>query len=329
MRPEVSICIPVFESEEYLEICLESTARQNFKKMEILVCDDCSNGKNQQGKSCKEIVKEFKKKNRRLKVEYIRHDVNKGLVEVRRTLVYYAKGKYIFNLDSDDYLADDAIITLYEKAVETDSDIVHGSSKSFFVNQNGDFEIDENKKNLVVEGELLDKQIFNKSFVEKEYSTFLWGKLIRREVYLEALNLIPPTYCNMAEDILQYFFISRFAKKYVGINHCVYFYRTNTGMTSNKKMIRDLYQWELICSTASVFSILFTWNDDQNESDKLAPEELLAVQKYSYHYIGNNIIQLKKAVVPELQEQARKVLCEYWGENFVNRVEKEIDEHCI
>lgn len=326
MHPKVSVCIPVYNSEEYLESCLESVARQEFKKMEVIICDDCSEGRSKQGKNCKEIVKEFKKNNKRLKVEYIRHEENKGLVEARRTLVYAAKGDYILMLDSDDYFAEAAVATLYGLAGDGNADIVHGGSKSFYMDENGKYTIDEQKVNNVYEGELLDKQIFTEAIVKESFTAFLWGKLIRREIYLEALNQIPPTYCNMAEDLLQFFFISRFAKKYVGINSCVYFYRTNTGMTSNKKKIEDLNKWEQICSTASVFTILFTWDEQQEDSEKLLPEEFMAIQRFSCKYIQNNMVQLNRAVAPELQQQAKALLCDYWGKGFVNRMEPEVEK---
>ena len=309
--PFLSVCIPVYNTEQYLAECLKSVIDQDFADYEILVLSDSSSGHDQNGRDCKAIVKSFKKPFSKPSIRYLEHSQNKGLVEARRTLVYEARGEYIFMLDSDDFLAPGALVALATAAKEKDYDIVQGEART-----------ENNSAGKVYSGELSGDEIFRTFFVEHEISSYLWGKLIRREIYLQALNEIPPTYCNIAEDLLQFFFITRYAKSYLGIEKLVYNYRKTSGMTSTKK-IDNLRSWEMVCSTASVFTILFAWNKIDENTFRLTPEEHAVLQQFSHYYIKNNYKQYTEAVLPELKPQAYALLCDYWGENFVKRISEE------
>ena len=104
MKPFVSICIPVFKTEELLEEALQSVLQNDVehasKNVEVIIVNDGSTSTNLQGLSCKQIVKKFKK-NTKIKINYIEHSQNMGLVEVRRSALYQAKGEYILLLNSD------------------------------------------------------------------------------------------------------------------------------------------------------------------------------------------------------------------------------------
>lgn len=333
-RKSVSVCIPLYGTEEYLLRCLESVSKQNYDRAEIIVVDDCSPSRNEI--SAKEIIARFKKTSK-IPVTYIRHKENLGLVEARRTAVYEAKGDYILILDSDDQLADGAIKVLYEKALESGADIVHGKADAFF-SETSLAELDEqqtenyrqiilSKINKVNLGKLSGADILSGYFENSNHGGILWAKLIRREVYLEAFSHIPPIFCTMAEDVVQYFWIASCAKKYAGIEDVVYIYSINTGISSRTK-IESLDRWEKVCSTSSVFTAIYTELQSMEESG----QKILTPRQHSYldglcrFYIKNNLAQLKSAVIPELQEEAKRLLYDYWGENFVKKIESETAE---
>lgn len=330
--PFLSVCIPVYNTEQYITECLKSVIDQDFADYEILVLSDSSCGHDQNGRDCKAIVKSFKKPFSKPSIRYLEHSGNKGLVEARRTLVYEARGEYICMLDSDDFLAPGALALLANTAKKNNYDIVQGKARTFWGDycredsrgkpENDSEQTENDNAGNVFLGELCGKEIFHSFFVEHKISSFLWGKLIRREVYLQALNEIPSTYCNTAEDLLQFFFITREAKSYLGIEKLVYNYRKTSGMTSAKK-IDNLRSWEMVCSTASVFTILFDWNKIDEITFRLTPEEHATLQQFSQYYIKNNYKQYTEAVIPELKAQAYELLCEYWGENFVKRISEE------
>lgn len=327
-QPLISICIPVYNTEPVLQRCLDSVAEQSFKDFEIVIVNDASTGKNVQGLDCKKIIKAFKKdlKKRYIKIhiEYLEHDINKGIVITRKDLVYTAKGQYIFMLDSDDFIPPDALQNLAN--ARGDADIVHGHASSFTI-QDEQICFTDEERGMVYHGAICGKDIFETAFVKKSISNYLWAKLISRELFLDALEFIPDVYCILAEDFLISFFITRLAKKYIGIDKVVYNYCISIGVTS-KSIITTLNRWEQCCSVASVFTTIFSWEQEQTEltgTSPLSNEEIKAITGFAVGYLKNNLAQLNHAVHPDIREQAHKILEDFWGESFVKRIENEVD----
>ncbi|MGI5089910.1 glycosyltransferase [Treponema sp. OMZ 805] len=89
----------------------------------------------------------------------------------------------------------------------------------------------------------------------------------------------------------------------------VYNYRINTGITSRKE-ITDLAEWQKVCSTSSVFTIILSYLDEHPIPDSRIRE---AVQALGRIYRADNLKQLEACVVPSLQAEARALLDEWWG----------------
>lgn len=326
-NPKISLCIPVYNSEGTLLRCLNSVALQNFNDYEIVIINDGSEGKDNEGRSCEKIVKAFSKEHKNLKkhILYSVHRTNLGLLEARRTAVENAHGDFILILDSDDELLPEALTVLYETAINTGADIVHGGTEVFAPEEDSSskgFQRIYDTATLLFEGELKDKEIFDGYLVKKNHSGFLWGKLYRRELYLQALSNIPFSNCVMCEDLLQYFFISHEAKKYVGIKTPVYRYNLGEGISSQRKIL-DMKTWEKYCSTANVFTTIFEQIKEFPPESALTPGQVRSIQLQSQYYLHNNILLLQKNVVPELKEEAHAMLCDYWGKDFVTAIEGE------
>ncbi len=338
--PLISVCLPVYETEPYLEACLRSVITQDFDSFEILVLNDASFGRDERGRSAKKIVrameKECKKQRKAqglapVELHYIEHSENRGLVEVRRTLVYEAHGKYILQCDSDDQLEAGALKALAKvvstgsttansgSAAAADCDIVHGTSTAgTFDSENKFTPAEENRYGAIHYGKLEGREIFTRWLLGKEFTGTSWGKLIKRELFLQAFENIPYTECNMAEDFLLFFYISLNAKSYTGIETKVYRYRLDSGMTGTRKISTPL-AWRKICSAASVFAIISQFM--QNKPEAFSNEEVEEVRRRTVFYLNNNLKQLRETVLPEIYDKAYAMLCEYWGTDFVERVE--------
>lgn len=323
--PYISVCIPVYNSEQVLQRAIDSVLSQDFNSFEVIIVNDGSKNKDENGLSCKKIVKLVQKKNKKkrknqklpsVQIKYIEHRTNLGLLEARRTAIENARGEYICNLDSDDVLLPNALKTLYAAATKTSADIVQGKIEYSNTENLSEFHKSYNK---VYSGELEKNDVFDGWLVKQNHIGLLWAKLIRRETYLNALSHIPFTHCVMSEDFLQYFFIAFEAKKYTGIEDKVYRYTVDTGISSGQQ-ITDLSRWEQICTTSNVFTIIFS-AIEQNEVS-LTFEQMEALRLQSRSFLVNNIQMLQRNVIPELQTQARQLLCEYWGTEFVETMEK-------
>ena len=116
--PKVSICIPVYNVEQYIGRCLESIQRQSLEDIEIIVVNDCTPDKSM------DIVRQYAAKDERIKI--IENDGNQGLMVARRMGYIAATGDYITFCDSDDTLPKGALQALYKKAIEENADIVSG-----------------------------------------------------------------------------------------------------------------------------------------------------------------------------------------------------------
>lgn len=111
----VSVVIPVYKVEEYLDRCLESIVRQTYKNLDIILIDDGSPDK------CPQMCDEWSKKDSRIRVI---HKLNEGLGEARNTGIECAKGEYICFVDSDDYIANDMVEKVYFTANKYNADVV-------------------------------------------------------------------------------------------------------------------------------------------------------------------------------------------------------------
>lgn len=336
--PLISLCIPVYNTEQVLRRCLDSVAGQTFGDFEIVILNDCSPGKDDEGNGCKKIVKEFKKqlKKRHLKnpVEYLEHETNKGIVITRKDLVYAASGEYIFMLDSDDYLPPDALQNLVDGMRQSTQgpqdqtpDIIQGRAHTFNIDDDGNPNFLDKDRGVITFKTITGHDIFTAAFVNNQISCFLWAKLIRREVFLDALEFIPDVYCILAEDFLISFFIMQLAQTYLGIDKYVYNYCVSTGISS-KVIITSLDRWEQCCSVASVFTTIFLWEQEQTEltgKSPLSDEEIKAITGFAVGYLKNNLEQLRRAVHPDIRDQAHKILEDFWGESFVKRIENEVN----
>lgn len=112
----ISIIIPVYNTEQYLEGCLNSALGQSFDAYEIIVVDDGSTDRSP------EILKGYGKQYPN-KVRLIRQE-NKGLGGARNTGIEHAKGRYLMFLDSDDCIHIDALKKVYEYIEKTQCDVL-------------------------------------------------------------------------------------------------------------------------------------------------------------------------------------------------------------
>ncbi|GHU83031.1 hypothetical protein FACS189415_4530 [Bacteroidia bacterium] len=117
--PKVSIVVPIYNSENYLEECLDSIVNQTFRDTEIILIDDGSTDHSL------DIMNEFASKDKRV---FILSQTNQGVSAARNTGLSMANGDYVLCVDSDDTVEPDTIEMLYSIAIETNAEIVMGNA---------------------------------------------------------------------------------------------------------------------------------------------------------------------------------------------------------
>ncbi len=141
----VSIIIPIYNVEPFIEECVNSVLNQTMtENIECILVDDC--GSDKSFEVAESIIATYKGD---IKFKLIRHEVNKGLSCARNGGVNAAEGKYIFFIDSDDYIMNDCIETLWALANKyPEADMVCSTSLSLNGKQNEDFHLCHTKHHL-------------------------------------------------------------------------------------------------------------------------------------------------------------------------------------
>lgn len=119
----ISVIVPVYNVEKYLERCVKSIAAQTYKDLEILLIDDGSTDKS--GKMCDD----FQQTDSRIKAF---HKQNGGLSDARNYGIEHSAGEFISFVDSDDYIDEKMLETLHRLITENDADLAVCSAMDVF-----------------------------------------------------------------------------------------------------------------------------------------------------------------------------------------------------
>ena len=106
--PILSVIVPVYNTEKYLEKSIKSIIKSKFKDLEIIIVNDGSTDNSE------EIIKEIIEENKDFKIKYLKKE-NGGLSDARNYAIPYANGKYISFVDSDDYIDENLYLNLIEQ----------------------------------------------------------------------------------------------------------------------------------------------------------------------------------------------------------------------
>jgi len=225
---EISIIIPVYNSEKYLKECIDSALNQDFKlDYEVLVAYDESNDKTL------DILKEYETKDNRLKIIYCS---NYGLALKRLYAIRKSSGKYICFLDSDDLYARNYLSTLYNE-IEKGYDIVNCS---FFNLRKGKATKDLFKKNKEYDSINACKALLK----DTSMRSFLWNKIFKREFFFSDKLVLPKCKKPIFEDSMMLYGIFMEAKRIKSIKIPLYYYRYNE-LSATKKENKDRFNYHL------------------------------------------------------------------------------------
>ena len=181
MNPKVSIIVPIYNSEKYMNKCIESILNQTLTEIEIILVNDGSTDNS--GK----IIDNYAKKDKRIKVI---HQENSGPSVARNKGINIAKGKYIGFVDSDDYIEESMYEEMYEYANKSKVQMAMCSYNEKHIYSN---------KSIIVNTKLKPYKKYNKSQIREEIiSTFatnenygfysIWNKIYDRE-WLQNTNI--------------------------------------------------------------------------------------------------------------------------------------------
>lgn len=213
---KISIIIPIFNTQKYLERCIESVRKQKFDDIEIICINDCSEDNSQK------IIESYQRIDERIIV--INNPINLGLSECRNIGIENSHGDYIMFLDSDDCFIDNAFEDLQKKIGILDLDILFFGFKECLLE-------DKNSKN-VTRVELYPKTMDGKEFFcdcqkKKKEIVASWSAIYKRQFLVE--NELMFVKGLLHEDVLFYFEILMKAKRVSSTDMCCYEYIRRKG----------------------------------------------------------------------------------------------------
>lgn len=211
---KLSIIIPVYNVEKYISLCLESILKQSFKDYEIICVNDGSSD------NSLSVLQNFKQKDNRITII---DKQNEGSGIARNTALAIAKGEYVYFVDGDDWLEDNALGKMILKADELNTDILTFGGLSYYETQGrkGGYSADK-----------LPKKYFNKVFASKDikkdvfkFPSTAWTKLYRRDFLIK--NNIKFQNIKVGQDQLPFFHSMITAERIAILPENLYCYRKN------------------------------------------------------------------------------------------------------
>lgn len=247
--PKVSILVPVYKVEEYIEQCVRSLFGQTLEDIEFIFVDDCSPDGSVQ--IINQVLKEYPWRSNQTTI--IHHENNRGLAAARNTAVEAASGEFVFHLDSDDWLEPKAIELLVNKQKETESDIVSGAAVRHR----------RKCKDKLIEPDYATPIDLCHNAIEMTIDHVIWRRLIRKALYTDhGISAIEGV--NIGEDHHTLPRLAYYAKKIAKIDDVVYNYNClniNSYMSQNTRLF-NIARFNNNMSSIDILSTFFLNKDD-------------------------------------------------------------------
>lgn len=166
MNSKVSIVVPVYGVEKYIERCARSLFMQTFGDIEYIFVNDCTKDCSMQ--VLESVMKDYPARN----VRIINKEKNEGLPQARKTGVLASTGDFIMHIDSDDWVEHDIVEKLYARAMEEVADMVYCD----WVEEYEDGSVLFSQHPMSIED-------YYKSILGFKSFSYVWNRLTKRELY--------------------------------------------------------------------------------------------------------------------------------------------------
>lgn len=291
MDYDVTIGIPLYRAEKYIKDCLISVLSQSYTNIDVLVIDDASDD------GSVEIVAQMQAEHSRGgDIRIIRHAKNMGIGETRNHLIAEAKTKYLFFLDADDTITENAIELLHDAAEEYRADLVYGSHE----------QIDTTTEGHPVSSMIYKHQQFLQldeypTYVYRKYEGIqapIWNVLINMEWFRSTgLRFLP---INYWEDFAMTMDLATYTSRVVLLSDVTYYYYRHFDSLSNTND-SNKFSKEMIMKTIGAIDDV-KQNSDRIKQKSYFPGRMVKVMMTDF-YIVSNILKNKDKIQPAFSKQ--------------------------
>ncbi len=274
-HPLVSIGVPIYKAERYIERCVRSLLEQTYDNLEYVFVDDCTPDASID--ILKRVVLDYPERASQICIIY--HDHNQGNAMTRNTVVEHCRGKFIAHVDADDWMEQNAVELLMSRQMVTGADIVSGRH---IVHYSGG----EAKERGSGQG--LDKSALLPLLLSHKVTSVLWGRLIRRKLYTDHA-IAADERGSFSEDFQVLPRLVWYANNIASIEDIVYHYnRENdyslTTSLPTKLELQQQYLW-----THKYLSVFF---DDKDDNCRCISDETFV--RYGWMWMQNWVQAHKK-----------------------------------
>lgn len=244
---KISIIVPIYKVEKYIERCARSLFEQTLDDIEFIFISDCS--PDNSVSIVKKIIQQYPQ--RLSQVRFLSNDSNKGLAYTRQRGVDAARGEYIAHCDSDDWVEPEMYELLLNEANRTDADIVCCN----YVEEYSHFHL--NVKYTYLEE---DFKIIQQSFPNRLNSA-VWNKIIRKKLYVSH-HIRWFEGVNMQEDLGVTLRLRSLSKKTVIVPYLLYHYNLQNTEAMTHAPRLDYVNEQILCA-----KLLTNWFDNNKKNE--------------------------------------------------------------
>ena len=284
---KISVCVPVYGVEKYIERCARSLFEQTMADdVEFLFVNDCT--KDSSIEILKKVLADYPQRQNQVRI--IEHQHNKGLSAARNTALEHASGEYITHVDSDDFLKPNALEKLWESAQINNADFVIAGMCIHYDDH------EEYPPVLAYDC----KADFLADMLSRKISCNIWNNLIKKTLYTQN-NITVPENINMGEDLSVTPRLIHFAEKVAFCPKVLYcYYRSNATSYCNTSKLKNLQD---ITQAHNLLHNFFA-----TAVPPASPELLRDMRK------GNFIVMLEMAAanLDQLQWLKKNFKCRVW-----------------
>jgi len=302
-NPKISIVIPVYNGKKFIIRSLLSIYAQSFKNIEIIYVDDFSID------NSIEIIKIFQKLDKRIKL-FINKE-NRGTLFTKSFGVIKSRGKFVMIMDQDDiYINKDLFLNLIEISEKNDLDILQFNHNDYYPDLDyvlfDRIKFSSNYNNIINQPELGNINLYLNENLYKSF--FLWDKLIKRKIYLRALDFLGNKQWGInlvhREDHLMTFVLYKIANNYMKINKYGYSHISNENQESKDYIaiikgynIPQIKREKMLLYQFQFSKFIYDNTKEIENEKKIAIRELLKTVKYLNFVTKVNKQSIKDLVI--------------------------------
>lgn len=302
--PKVSILVPIYGVERFIERCAISLFEQSYDNIEYIFVNDCT--KDNSITILKKVIERYPQ--RKPQVQIIEHETNKGLAGARNTAVAAATGEFLMHVDSDDYVDNKIVSKAVDKQMESNADVVIID----FCMITSEF------KKIFSYSTFSEQAEYCLAVLKRKNPHSIWAKLIRRSLYVNN-DVKCSEGNNQGEDMQVVPVLLYYAKKIINLKEPLYFYDSSNDSSycSSFSINKHNQNWNSINIVKSFFydkGTVYKYAVDSGCIRQIADDFIISVKSngevshYYYNYAKSILKEIDKRCWSELPKFKRLIL---------------------